>query len=415
MSYSNFPTRYKAAILALLSMHSVAAMADDQTLESTATQATTEAAAPSAPALPIPVSPTLSANSDPFSLDLGSMGKIYASGVISGLGLIQNNSTPGNGDTRGDLNNAQLFIQKSDGVLQFFAQVGHYSVPVLGVPYMKASDATRELFDSLPQAYVKIAPTDEFSFQVGKLPTLIGAESTFSFQNLNIQRGLLWNQENAVNRGVQANYAKGPLSVSASVNDGFYSGEYSWVSMSATYAFDGNNTLTIGGGGNTRRTHKNSFAAPVAQNNQQIYNVIYTHLDGAWMFQPYIQYTRVPKFTAEGIDKPGSTFGGALLMSYDFGSDAAAVHLPGFKLPARVEYISSTGDTNNGSPNLLGYGPGSQAWSFTVTPTYQYKQFFTRADLSYVGAFNTASGSGYGSSGNKGSQARAVLEVGVFF
>lgn len=415
MSYSNLAPRYKAAILALLSMNSVAALADEQTQELSAAKANSEAAAPSAPALPIPVSPTLSANPNPFSLDLGSLGKIYGSGVVTGLGLVQNNSTAGNSDNRADLNNAQVFIQKSDGVLQFFAQAGHYSVPVLGVPYMKASDATRELFDSLPQAYVKIVPSDEFSFQLGKLPTLIGAESTFSYQNLNIQRGLLWNQENAVNRGVQANYAKGPLSVSASVNDGFYSGEYSWVTMSATYAFDSNNTLTFGGGGNTRRSHKNSFAAPVAQNNQQIYNLIYTHLDGAWMFQPYIQYTRVPKFTDEGIDKPGSTFGAALLMSYDFGSDASALHLPGFKLPARIEYISSTGDTNNGTPNLLGYGPGSKAWSFTVTPTYQYKQFFTRADLSYVGALDTASGMGFGPSGNKGSQARAVLEVGAFF
>jgi len=28
-----------------------------------------------------------------------------------------------------------------------------------------------------------------------KLPTLIGAEYTFTFENMNIERGLLWNQE----------------------------------------------------------------------------------------------------------------------------------------------------------------------------------------------------------------------------
>ncbi|MGT2492307.1 outer membrane beta-barrel protein [Cupriavidus basilensis] len=51
----------------------------------------------------------------------------------------------------------------------------------------------------------------------------------------------------------------------------------------------------------------------------------------------------------------------------------------GFKLPVRLEYIGSTGSAAGGAPNLL-YGPGSAAWSFTVTPTYQYKRFFARAE-----------------------------------
>lgn len=410
-------TLYKAAISALLSMNSVVALADEQTQEPAAAQATQKAEAPSAPPLPIPISPTLSASPNPFSLDLGRVGKIYASGIVTGMGLFQGNSPAGDRDSRGDLNNAHLFIQKSDGLVQFFVQAGYYSVPVLGVPYTNASDSRKLLFDAVPQAYLKIAPTKELSVQVGKLPTLIGAESTFTFQNMNIQRGLLWNQENAVNRGVQVNYAKGPVSVSASLNDGFYSGEYSWVSLSASYAFDSNNTLTFGGGANTRHTHENSFATPVAQNNQQIYNLIYTHTDGPWTFQPYIQYTSVPKIEEVGINHSASTLGGALLMSYDFDSDAtpAGLRLPGFKLPVRLEYISSSGDANNGAPNLLGYGAGSNAWSFTITPTYQYQRFFTRADLAYVGASNTTSGMAFGSSGNGRSETRAMIEAGLFF
>jgi len=53
------------------------------------------------------------------------------------------------------------------------------------------------------------------------LPTLVGAEYTFSFENMNIERGLLWNQENAVNRGVQLNYAADPFTFAFSWNDGF--------------------------------------------------------------------------------------------------------------------------------------------------------------------------------------------------
>jgi len=104
-------------------------------------------------------------------------------------------------------------------------------------------------------------------------------------------------------------------------------------------------------------------------------------------------------------------------MSYDFGSDStpAGLRLPGFKLPVRLEYISSSGNADNGAPNLLAYGAGSEAWSFTVTPTYQYQRFFTRADLAYVGASNTTSGMAFGSSGNRRSETRAMIEAGIFF
>lgn len=405
---------YKAMALAILSISS-AAWADEQKPGAEASPAA--AAAPTQPALQPAMGVTLASNPEATNFDFGSAGKVYVTGILSGIGLSQTHSPTGDRGTQTDINNAQIFINKAEGLVQFFVQAGYYSVPVLGVPYMRSNDATRELFDSLPQGYLKIAPTDEFSVMVGALPTLIGAESTFSFQNMNIQRGLLWNQENAVNRGVQVNYATGPLSFSASVNDGFYSDRYNWVSLSASYAFDPANTLVFAAGGDTKHTNVSTFATPVAQNNQQIYNLIYTHTEGPWTFQPYLQYTNVPKISDLGLAKSASTMGGALLMSYDFGSDAApaGVRLPGFKLPVRLEYISSTGNASNGAPNLLGYGAGSKAWSFTVTPTYQYQKYFARAELSYVGAEKTTSGLAFGADGNKQSQTRAMFEVGVLF
>ena len=74
---------------------------------------------------------------------------------------------------------------------------------------------------------------DSFSIEAGKLPTLIGDEYTFTFENMNIERGLLWNQEPAVSRGVQANYTAGPLTSRVSWNDGYYSNVYNWISGSA--------------------------------------------------------------------------------------------------------------------------------------------------------------------------------------
>ncbi|MDF3881007.1 outer membrane beta-barrel protein [Cupriavidus basilensis] len=403
-----------ATALTLLSASSIAAWAESQGPEPAAGASVSPTVQASAPQLQPAIATTLSANPEATSFNPGGLGPIYVTGVASGLAQVQSNALPSDRSRQLDIGNAQVFINKPDGLLQFFLQAGYYSIPVLGAPYIRAADATPTFFSPVAQGYLKIAPAENFSVMVGKLPTLIGAESTFSFQNMNIERGLLWNQENAVNRGVQVNFAAGPLTLAASVNDGFYSNRYSWVSISASYALDSANTLAVIAGGNTSHTDVSTTATPLFQNNQQIYNLIYTHTEGPWTFQPYLQYTRVPKLEQFGAYECASTYGGALLMSYDFGAKAvpAALRVVGFKLPVRLEYIGSTGSAAGGAPNLL-YGPGSAAWSFTVTPTYQYKRFFARAEFSYVGARKTAPGLAFGTDGNNRSQARGLLEVGL--
>ena len=88
--------------------------------------------------------------------------------------------------------------------------------------------------------------------------------------------------------------------------------------------------------------------------------------------------------------------------------------LDGFSLPGRLEYIGTTGTLGNGAPNLL-YGPGSKAWSVTVTPTYQRNIFFARTEFSFVGAIDTTPGFALGPDGRKTHQARVLLEAGVLF
>ena len=88
--------------------------------------------------------------------------------------------------------------------------------------------------------------------------------------------------------------------------------------------------------------------------------------------------------------------------------------LAGVSVPVRVEYIASTGNAAEGAPNLM-YGPGSKAWSITVTPTYQHDAFFARFELSYVGTSSTTRGLVFGPNGNDTSQSRALLETGIVF
>jgi hypothetical protein len=219
-----------------------------------------------------------------------------------------------------------------------------------------------------------------------------------------------------VNRGLQVNYAQGAWTLALSVNDGFYSSHPSWISGSASYAIDKSNTLAFIGAGNTKETGVSTVRTPLFQNNQQIYNLIYTHTAGPWTIQPYVQYSHVPRLPQFGDNGSASTYGGAVLASFDFGSNAApaTVRVPGFKLAARAEYLDTSGSAADGTPNLL-YGPGSAAWSLTLTPTYQYKNFFARGELSYVGARHITPGLAFGSDGSKGSQARGLFEVGVLF
>ena len=258
-------------------------------------------------------------------------------------------------------------------------QVGGYSLPVLGTNYhitQRTGVVVDNTYGLLPVGYLKLAPTDNFSVQAGELPTLIGAESTFTFQNMNIERGLLWNQENAITKGVQANLTTGPVAWSLAFTDGFYSDSYNWISGSATWTIDSADTVVVDGGGNLDRTGKNNFVAPFFQNNEAIVNLIYTYNAAPWTLTPYFQYTSVPSNPVLGATKGGQTWGGALLANYKFDDN--------WNLAGRAEYISSSGSALDGSPNLLGFGAGSSAFSFTLTPTYQQGIFFARAEGSVV-------------------------------
>lgn len=354
----------------------------------------------------------LSFPTNPSSVDVGPLGKWYADAAVSGIGYAESNAGPGDRSATFDLSNGQVFINKVDGVFQFYAQAGAYSLPVIGAPYAPndTSHALNNYFGAVPQAYLKLVPSSNFSILAGKLPTLIGAEATFSFENFDIERGLLWNEEPAVSRGVQVTYVSGTLTFNVSLNDGFYSNHYNWVSGSIAWAPNAINILTFVGGGNFSHTNTTQFATPQAQNNSSIYNLIYTYSSAPWTITPYLQFQEVPKDLRAGILKSAEAYSGALLVSYAINAN--------WSIGARAEFIDTNGSSRNGAPNLL-YGPGSKAWTLTLTPTYQYNRFFARAEASLVAASNIAPNAGFGGAGslpgNEKTQFRGLLETGILF
>ncbi|HTQ13506.1 MAG TPA: outer membrane beta-barrel protein [Rhizomicrobium sp.] len=327
----------------------------------------------------------IAANTSPITFDAG-FGKISVDGQLTGLAFYQTNAThllPGDSETYLDLDNAMIEVSKTDGFFQFYVAAGLYAFPTVGFPYDKATDQNSYL-GPVPVAYAKLQLTDTFSISAGKLPTLVGAELAFTPQNSNIERGLLWFQEPITSRGVQANYASGPLSIAVSWNDGYYTNVWNTGSALISYTIDSSNTL--------------AFDASVtpdygSASGNQIYDLMYTYSADPWTVGPYVQYQSVNH-------GGGSEWGAGVLASYQL--------TPEWSLNGRAEYEDSD---NSGA--LFVYGPGSKAWSFTVTPTYQKGIFFARGELSYTSLQDNAIG--FGKAFNKDNQFRALFETGISF
>jgi len=361
--------------------------------------------------LPVPVmSGPLTLSSVPPALDAGPLGTWYVNGAISALGLLQDHPSAGDRTAIADISNAQIFVQKTAGFVRFYVQLGAYALPAIGQTYARQTNATSTMgrfFGAVPQAFLKLAPSDSFSIEAGKLPTLIGDEYTFSFENVNIVRGLLWSQEPAVSRGIQANIIAGPLGLSLSLNDGFYSGRYTWLSGSLSWTIDAANALVLAAGGNLRESSRNTLATPLDENNGSIYDLIYTYAKGPLLVSPYLQYSAVPQALAVGVRNAASLYGGAVLASYALSSNVT--------LGARAEYEIGSGSTLNHEATNLLYGPGSGAASFTLTPTYTRGHWFGRADMSALAIIHMTGGDGVGKGGENASQFRVLLEAGYIF
>ncbi len=353
--------------------------------------------------LPAPsFTPPLAADPSPPTLDAGPLGKLSFGGAITGLGMAQSNAVPGDHEWQADFSNAQAWVEKTDGMIQYFAEVGAYSFPSVGYPYIPAKTTVDGSFGVLPVGYLKIVPNSSFSIEAGKLPTLIGAEYGFTFQNMNIDRGLLWFQEPIVSRGIQANFSKGPVSLSVSVNDGYYTSRYNSFSGLLTFTMSPNDTLAVSGGGPLGRQPSTTFAGA----SSDIIDLMYSHTAGPWTFSPYIQWQHVQGDPVNGIPNGGTTWGGALLAKYTINKT--------WSMAGRVEYISESGTVGSAGTDLLGYGRGSNAWSLTLTPTYQKGIYFIRGEASYVKVDNLT-GFGFGPLANKDNQFRAAIETGVLF
>ena len=97
----------------------------------------------------------LVANPNPMYLDLGPLGPVSLTGVVTPLVLWQNNPFPADQRSLGSLSNGQFSFQKTDGLFQYYVQVGAYTIPSLGAPYFNTPKATGDFFGPLPLAWAR--------------------------------------------------------------------------------------------------------------------------------------------------------------------------------------------------------------------------------------------------------------------
>lgn len=358
---------------------------------------------------------SLAFGGDNLEWDNDTFGNWQFNAALTGLAATQSNATGTDPRNYGDVSNAQAIISKSTGIFQVFAVAGFYSVPDLATSYTRAATQTKNTWGALPIAIATVAPDENWSINFGNLFALGGAEGTFSYENINIQRGLLWGQTNSVSRGVQLNYQKEAWSSSVAWTDGAYSGKYNWVAASVAYQSSPQTAITAIWNGSLSANATNTTGTPLLLNNSQISNLLFSYTGDAWGITPYLQYSVVPANPNIGIMGVSSSQGVGLLATYRI---TPLINGQPTKqnqtLPFRLEYLNTTGNSGSASNNLL-YGPNSGAWSATLTPTYQNGAFFARLEGSYVRALNYTSGNAFGQTGNTPSQTRVMIEAGLLY
>ena len=362
---------------------------------------------PTATPTPAPTPSSTSLALGPLTIDgVFSAFSLYSSHVNASGAL--DTSTGADLSNRTDISNGFLIINKSSGTFRYGFAAGAYNIPVVGFALNKTiqNGANASLYGALPSVYVEYAPTNYFNLQAGKLATFIGQESTYTYENINIQRGIIWNIETAVSRGLRGNFTGSKFNGALEVNDGYYSGNRLGVEGQITNTPNASTTYEF------VFVFPNSSApanATASIANKRLYNPLLTYTTGKWQFQPYALWVESPASKALGYTNAEHAFGGVFMGTYSLSSI--------WSLPFRVEYGKNGSSAADTSPNanLLGYGPGSSAWTYTLTPTYRKGVFFARAEASDVNVMNLTPRTAFGKGGVQSNQFRTGLEAGLQF
>jgi hypothetical protein len=371
-------------------------------------------------------SPAAHALTGPAAIDVdgGPLGPLQISGGVDGYGYYlsdtnQQGNLPGTDKYLGtELANALIEIQKTTGVLQFTLQIGaNGGTAFFGTGHPGQSSISTYTTGPVRAAYVTIAPTGSpVTISVGQLGSLEGWESGVEWNNASQLTTEMFYVENSQSRGVELNYSQGPVSGTLLFSDGYDTGVFNFLEAIGNYSFDANNVLSVYYGGNLGRTGVNvkSNEGPKTYQNSQMIGAFYSYTNGNLNLAPEVQFQIAKADHQIGIEKATDNFGAALFADYSFGTSP-------YSVGAWAQYFtahSGTADSVSGVGSWY-IGPNNEGVAFSVSPTWQYKNLFTRADAGYIYLLNHKApgvGSyGYGAKGTDAGEFVGLLEAGLLF
>lgn len=356
-----------------------------------------------------------------ITIDGGPFGSLAVSGGVDGYGYgltgTSDNSVVGNGLNNGaEVGSALIELQKTTGEFQFTLEVGSTGgAPTLGAQHPGQTSITTFTTGPLYAGYLTVAPASVpgLTFSAGQIGSLEGWESGVDWNNANQLTTDIFYVQNSQNRGVEVAYTTGPISATVSFGDGFDDGVWNTVQALGTYTINSTNAVSVYYTGNVGRTGLNAItygSTPVGvygpyYMNSQMIGGFYNLTLGSLNLVPEAQYVYAKKDAQLGLAKGSSNFGAALFADYSIGTSP-------YSIGAWAEYEKSNGDDN------WFIGPKSQAVGISITPTWQYKDLFARADVGGLYLLtNKADGVsyGYGSSGKDKAMFTGTLEAGLLF
>jgi len=357
-----------------------------------------------------------------IQIDGGPLGPLELTGGVDGYGYYlsdtnTNGNLPGDKADGAEIANALIEIQKTTGTIQATLQIGgNGGTAFFGSGHPGQTSISTYTTGPLRAGYITIAPSgSDFTFSAGQLGSLEGWESGVEWNNANQLTTEMFYVENSQSRGVEGTYNNGPVSATVLFSDGYDTGVFNFLQVSGTYSFNANNAGTLYYGGNlgTTGTDVKSNEGPTAYQNSQMIGGFYSYTAGNLNLAPEFQYQYAKADQKIGIEKPTYNFGAALFADYSLSATSP------YSIGAWGEYFTSHASVADSGAGAWYIGPDSEGVAFSVSPTWQYKDLFARADAGYIYLLNNKSSAdvayGYGGSGTDRGEFVGLLEAGLLF
>ena len=360
-----------------------------------------------------------------ITIDGGPLGSLSLSGGVDGYAYYNSGTNNDGTSLIGSKSNgayvgsALTELQKTTGQLQFTIEIGsNGGTAALGTPHGQTSITTYST-GPLYAGYLTLAPTSVpgLTISAGQLGSLEGWESGVDWNNANQLTTQIFYVQNSQARGVEVSYTTGPFAGTIEYGDGYDNGVWNYIQWLGTYTINSTNAFSIYGGANLGTTGPNtvSYGGDSAfYANSDLIGAFYNFTMGSLNLVPEVQYQAVRPISRIGQVKESFNYAAAVFADYSIGTSP-------YSVGAWVEAFTAQTSSEDGTNWFI--GPNAQGVGVSITPTWQYKDLFARADLGglyltrnkFTYADGTVSKYGYGSSGTGRGVFQGTLEAGLLF